>query len=76
MYDQRKTAWKGSKYGVFPGPFQSEYKKIRNRKNSVSGHLSCSEMTTFKIIKNYSLEPETSMEKNGLFIKQHLLIQY
>ena len=51
------TAWKVSKYGVFPGPYfpafelnteryfvfhriQSEYGKIRTRKNSVFGHFS------------------------------------
>ena len=44
------TAWKVSKYGVFSGPcfliysvnlcIQSEYKKIRTRKNSVFGQFS------------------------------------
>ena len=48
------TAWKVSKYGVFSGPseyggllcksvnirIQSEYRKIRTRKNSIFGHFS------------------------------------
>ena len=54
------TAWKVSKYGVFPGPYfplfglnmdlysvnlriQSEYRKMRTRKNSELGHFSRSE---------------------------------
>ena len=46
------TTKKVSKYGVFSGPYfpvfgrnteiQSEYRKIRTRKNSIFGHFSCS----------------------------------
>ena len=46
------TVWKVSKYGVFSGSYfplfglnmeiQSEYRKIRTRKNSVFGKFSCS----------------------------------
>ena len=47
----RTTVWKVSKYGVFSGPYfpvfrvnlriQSEYRKIRTRKNSIFGYFSC-----------------------------------
>ena len=50
MFRNRIPAWKLSKNGVFSGPYfpvfglnlriQSEYKKIRTRKNSVFGHFS------------------------------------
>ena len=37
------VTWKIFKYGVFSGPYSTEYKKIRTRKNSVFGHSSCSD---------------------------------
>ena len=62
---QKNTAWKVPKYGVFSGPYfpvfglnteiylrvQSEYKKIRTRKNSVFGHFSRSETSETLAIK-------------------------
>ena len=59
------AAWKVSKYGDFSGPYfpvfglnkeiyfriQSEYRKIRTRKNSVLGHFSCSEIQLKGVMK-------------------------
>ena len=73
LYGSGPIAWKVSKYGVFSGSYfpvfglniQSEYGKIRTRKDSVFGHFSnsgqlaywadrdgTSEMVRFHVIKN------------------------
>ena len=75
------TAWKVFKYGVFSDPYffciqsefglnlriQSEYRKIRTKKNSVFGHFSRSER-----VPHYPAKWRPSLKSTCAFIRKNV----